>query len=391
MKITDETGGTKSKKTYIAFRLAPDLDLNLGKARLRQITREMSASVLRNLRSQIKKKKDNGGTIPVEWLPIAVFDRRRFGKKALCDERLENEHLGLACIVIPASWLKTKEQQRVLSVLATSPFEIMARLGRREMGYDCAREFLKEKYNKLCNAHDDAARTEELYRNGSEFFILRRERNGPKGEDCDFGVRFIFFKHGRKILPPNAPILNSEESLYPTSEYEPIIKFSDYDKACDICKQLQGMADAEQEKVQYEIAPDHWLKDAERKYYRVRMDLLDKSEPSDSKLLTILTARRTAMKLTEPSNSQAAADMQTKSQRGFNVSALADKLEIDTDTLNFYAKIAGVPTPGRGKKNFRYPQQDCMAICDRILSSAAASKTKAKAMTLRARLSAARP
>jgi len=53
-------------------------------------------------------------------------------------------------------------------------------------------------------------------------------------------------------------------------------------------------------------------------------------------------------------------------REGGNVSfapgQLQDSLSISATTLNQYAKDAGVPTPGRGKRNFLYPKNDVIKI-----------------------------
>jgi hypothetical protein len=46
---------------------------------------------------------------------------------------------------------------------------------------------------------------------------------------------------------------------------------------------------------------------------------------------------------------------------------LATELGLTSDTVNRYAKRAGVPTPGRGQKNFRYPPAHIQEICALIL------------------------
>ncbi len=56
--------------------------------------------------------------------------------------------------------------------------------------------------------------------------------------------------------------------------------------------------------------------------------------------------------------------------RGFLPGELASELGVSTKTINTYAKIAGIPTPGRGKRNFRYSEIDRIAILAHAASNA---------------------
>lgn len=63
----------------------------------------------------------------------------------------------------------------------------------------------------------------------------------------------------------------------------------------------------------------------------------------------------------------------------FPPSDVSRALGITSTTLNTYARGAGVNTPGRGKRNFRYSQADCEAICLHVIGNVSESKIRKKA------------
>lgn len=66
----------------------------------------------------------------------------------------------------------------------------------------------------------------------------------------------------------------------------------------------------------------------------------------------------------------------------FSPGELTEKLECSSDTLNSYAKRAGVRTPTRGKREFQYPAADVRLICKTIQSSNATNLLKKHATEL---------
>lgn len=67
---------------------------------------------------------------------------------------------------------------------------------------------------------------------------------------------------------------------------------------------------------------------------------------------------------------------------GFTPFELRQRLDVSDDTLANYAKEAGVATPGRGQREHRYSQDDAIRICETILKSSAARRTRLSAKSL---------
>ncbi|MHC4947207.1 MAG: hypothetical protein ACYTG1_02950 [Planctomycetota bacterium] len=63
-------------------------------------------------------------------------------------------------------------------------------------------------------------------------------------------------------------------------------------------------------------------------------------------------------------------------QSGLVVGDLATRLGVVTRTVNTWAKKAGVPTPGPGRRNFIYPWVDVRKICAEIIGSSSELKIR---------------
>jgi hypothetical protein len=81
-----------------------------------------------------------------------------------------------------------------------------------------------------------------------------------------------------------------------------------------------------------------------------------------------------------PSPSQVAVDAGNANGE-FTVAHLHAMTGLSNTTLNKYAKCAGVKTPGRGGKNFRYPVADVRAILTAICNATSEGKVLAKCKT----------
>jgi hypothetical protein len=91
-----------------------------------------------------------------------------------------------------------------------------------------------------------------------------------------------------------------------------------------------------------------------------------------------------AARISEPGKrvEESADDPGAKSSigAGFTSAQLCEKLGIEkSDTLNRYAKLAGVPTPKVGQRNFRYPRTDAKKIAETILRESTERQLRDKA------------
>jgi hypothetical protein len=59
-----------------------------------------------------------------------------------------------------------------------------------------------------------------------------------------------------------------------------------------------------------------------------------------------------------------------KHAEGYTVAALREMTGLGNTALNKYAKMAGVATPSRGQKNFRYSLADARAVLEAIIAEA---------------------
>lgn len=67
---------------------------------------------------------------------------------------------------------------------------------------------------------------------------------------------------------------------------------------------------------------------------------------------------------------------------GYRPGKLAELLKLSADRLNHWAKLAGVKTPGRGKREFVYPPSDVLKICQTIVDGGANELTRSTATAL---------
>lgn len=63
---------------------------------------------------------------------------------------------------------------------------------------------------------------------------------------------------------------------------------------------------------------------------------------------------------------------------GFTVSTLREMTGLGNTTMNRYAKAAGVKTPGRGQRSFRYSLDDVKAILRTIIDTCSEEKIKSR-------------
>lgn len=77
-----------------------------------------------------------------------------------------------------------------------------------------------------------------------------------------------------------------------------------------------------------------------------------------------------------------AAAPPNKQDAGYTVRWLCDQLGISSDTLNRYAKMAGVPTPPRGKRNHRFTLPQAVQIVKHIVDNSSESRVLVKAKAL---------
>ncbi len=62
----------------------------------------------------------------------------------------------------------------------------------------------------------------------------------------------------------------------------------------------------------------------------------------------------------------------------YTVAALRDMTGLGNTAVSYYAKLAQVPTPQRGERNFRYPHADVRAILKTIIAHAGEERVRAK-------------
>jgi hypothetical protein len=67
-----------------------------------------------------------------------------------------------------------------------------------------------------------------------------------------------------------------------------------------------------------------------------------------------------------------------KSERTFTVAALLEWSDLSNTALNKYAKLAGVRTPRRGQRNFRYSWADARKILETIIAEASDRRIRDK-------------